>query len=87
MEYISRGKAIISNNITTYSGEPDLVSMTRSREGNEELPRLFKTVVGDLSVCNSQALQEKRIRYARENSYSRQLDRISQHIREAINKW
>lgn len=86
MEYISRGKAIISNNITTYSGEPDLVSMTRSREGNEELPHLFKTVVGDLSVCNSQALQEKRIRYARENSYSRQLDRISQHIREAINK-
>ncbi len=80
MEYLSRGKVIISNNITTYAGEADLIRMTRSRTGNEELPALFKETILDLPRYNAVALQQQRIQYARQNSYVKQIDKISRDI-------
>lgn len=77
MEYISRGKVIVSNNITTYAGEPDLVRMTTSRDHNEELPGLFRETIARLEEFNTLALQQKRIDYARQNSYLGQIDRIN----------
>jgi glycosyltransferase involved in cell wall biosynthesis len=76
MEYLSTGKVIISNNITTYSKRPDLVRMIQSRDNNNELPVLLKETLTKLDVYNSAAAQQLRIDYARENTYSRQLDRI-----------
>jgi len=76
MEYLSTGKVIISNNITTYSHRPDLVRMVDSRQNNDELPILFKETIARLDVDNSAATQQLRIDYARENTHSRQLDRI-----------
>jgi uncharacterized membrane protein YgaE (UPF0421/DUF939 family) len=76
MEYLSTGKVIISNNITTYSHRPDLVRMIQSRENNEALPALFKETITNLHIYNTAAAQLVRIDYARENTYSRQLDRI-----------
>ncbi len=76
MEYISTGKVIISNNVTTYRQQPDLVQMVESREDNRQLPALFRKVTSELAYHNSPDLQTKRIRFARDNSYGRQLERI-----------
>ncbi|HTJ53444.1 MAG TPA: hypothetical protein VL443_28510 [Cyclobacteriaceae bacterium] len=80
MEYLSTGKVIISNNITTYSNRPDLVQMIAERENNNLLPALFKDVVANLFEFNSPEKQQVRMNFAAENSYSKQIDRIEEKI-------
>lgn len=77
MEFLSRGKTIISNNITTYANEPGLIRMTASRDNNRELPALFRETIANLAVTNALPLQQRRIQYARDNSYVRQIERIT----------
>ena len=76
MEYISTGKVIISNNVTTYKKQPDLIQMTVSREDNLQLPALFRKVISELEYFNSPDLKARRISFAGNNSYGRQLERI-----------
>lgn len=76
MEYISTGKVIISNNVTTYATRPDLVRMVDSREDNRDLPVLFKDIVSRLDHFNSPELIRKRMSFAKDNSYQRQIERI-----------
>ena len=80
MEYLSTGKVIISNNVTTYSNRPDLIQMISSRKNNEELPGLFANVIKNLSKHNSTDRQQTRINFARENLYSKQLLKIENLI-------
>jgi hypothetical protein len=80
MEYLSIGKVIVSNNITTYVNQPDLVHMARERQNNFELPPLFKETVLNLSLYNSACLIEKRKKFARKNTYEKQLDVINSEI-------
>jgi hypothetical protein len=81
MEYISTGKVIISNNVTTFKDEPVLVTMTKERHSNESLSGLFKTTINDLKVQNSPDKQAYRINFARNNSYEKQVERISQILK------
>jgi hypothetical protein len=76
MEYISTGKVIISNNITTYATQPDLVQMVSSREHNRDLPMLFKTIMSRLDHFNAPEIIRKRILFAKDNTYRRQIERI-----------
>ena len=76
MEYLSTGKVIVSNNVSTYRNEPDLVRMTRNRQNNDELPALFRETALNLNSCNLPELVEKRKQFARQNTYKRQLDMI-----------
>ncbi len=80
MEYLSTGKVIVSNNITTYINEPDLVHMASERQNNFELPALFKETALNLSLYNSADLIEKRKQFARQNTYEKQLDAINSEI-------
>jgi len=80
MEYLSTGKVIISNNVTTYKDTPALLQMTEERDNNDQLPSLFKKVIAELQTHNSLANQEARIAFARDNSYSKQLERIAGFI-------
>jgi hypothetical protein len=82
MEYLSTGKVIVSNNVTTYNDQPQLLRMVRSRETNAELPALFTDTVKDLQQFNSAELQHQRIQFAINNTYSKQLDRISEILEE-----
>ncbi len=41
IEYLSTGKVIVSNNVTTYAGREELVQMIAGRQSNAELPALF----------------------------------------------
>jgi hypothetical protein len=76
MEYLSLGKVIISNNVTTYQQDKDLLQMTDERENNDKLPQLFQKVIKNLDYFNDAALQRKRIAFAHENAYHKQIERI-----------
>lgn len=76
MEYLSKGKVVVSNNITTYYSLPELVMMVKERDNNKQLPGLFKDVVSKLNLHNENSLQQKRINYASENKYLDQIKRI-----------
>ena len=80
MEYLSTGRVIISNNITTYKNQQELVCMIDDREHNTVLPKLFYEIIHNLTSYNSQKLLDLRIDFARENTYEMQLDRIENII-------
>ena len=82
MEYLSTGKVIISNNVTTYSNKPGLVEMTTERNTNKHLPALFKKVIENLATYNSAILQEQRKAFAAGNTYSKQVETIEQLLKK-----
>ena len=49
MEYLSTGKVVISNNVTTYHDLPGLIEMTTERDHNRSLPQLFKKIITNLA--------------------------------------
>lgn len=80
MEYLSTGKVIISNNVTTYQGQSELIQMIKSRDNNNELPFMFKEIINELSQYNSAERQLNRVNYAVQNTYSKQLAKIENLI-------
>ena len=79
MEYLSTGKIVISSNITRYEDNPELVLMVKERDNNKSLPALFRTVIQNLDFFNNQSLQEYRREFAKQNTYTRQVEKI-EHI-------
>jgi hypothetical protein len=84
MEYLSTGKVIISNNITTYANKPDLIRMSKNRSGNKELPALFRETATNLTLYNTPELIEKRKHFAFENTYLKQLETIEGEIKRKM---
>jgi len=82
MEYLSTGRVIVSNNITTYRSDPHLVQMIAERKDNATLPDLFSKVVSHVKDYNSIELMLARRSFASENSYSKQIDRLEEFILE-----
>lgn len=82
MEYLSTGKVIVSNNVTTYKDRPDLVCMPPERENNDALPALFKQILEHIDEYNAPDKQRVRIAFAQDNTYDRQLDRMSGFLTE-----
>ncbi|TDH27925.1 hypothetical protein EXU57_05515 [Segetibacter sp. 3557_3] len=76
MEYLSTGKVIVSNNISSYSASPELIQMVAERNSNDRLPALFKKVVSNIAFYNSAEFAEKRKAVARNNTYLMQIRRI-----------
>jgi hypothetical protein len=89
MEYLSTGRVIVSNNVTAYCDRPDLIQMVQSREHNKELPHLFSSIIRNLNEYNTPDMQNNRLAFARNNTYSKQLDRINEidlwrHTRKSL---
>lgn len=82
MEYLSTGKVIISNNVTTYHGREDLVQMIPGRDSNHALPALFTKVMNNLAAFNSPQSCRIRQEYAFTNSYNNQVERIEKILEE-----
>ena len=82
MEYLSTGKVIVSNNVTTYNEYPDLIQMIPERADNETLPALFRETIGNLEKWNAEALINERRSFAGNNTYGKQLERIGLHIND-----
>jgi hypothetical protein len=85
MEFISTGKIIISNNITTYKDSPHLVQMVESRNNNLLLPELFSTTIENLDYFNATHFQIERKVFAINNSYKNQLLLIDQALISFLN--
>lgn len=80
LEFISTGKLVISNNITTYASQPDLVQMTISRDSNDQLSELLSDCLSNLKFWNSPEKIRIRKEFAQDNSYHRQLERIDEKL-------
>jgi FkbM family methyltransferase len=80
IEYLATGKVIVSNNISSYSGKPELVQMVSERDNNEQLPILLNKVLGNLPFYNSYESQQIRREFAKNNTYDKQLERIEKII-------
>ena len=82
MEYLSTGKVIMSNNITTYSSMDDLIVMCNNRLNNDELLVIFRYVILNLDNFNSDKLYEKRKEFASSNSYSNKILKIQKILND-----
>jgi hypothetical protein len=78
LEYISTGKVVISTYVSTYAGT-DLLHMSEPAE-EQALPAIFDRAIRDLPVHNSAEQHIRRIRFALDNTYARQIDRVQQFI-------
>jgi glycosyltransferase involved in cell wall biosynthesis len=79
LEYLSTGKVVVSSVITIYKGT-GLLEMPEM--GNDELTKIFKHVVNDIAAFNSVERAEFRRRFALENSYKNQLERIASLVKK-----
>ena len=86
IEYISTGKVIVSNNITSYQDMNELVVMVQARDDNRELPTLFKEVMENLPFYNREQLYEKRKTFALNNTYEKQVERIGTYLESFLQK-
>lgn len=82
LEYLSTGKVIVSNYLSTYTDMRHLIAMCSRPDSNDDLPAIFKQVVHSISDHNSNDLLQQRRAYAEDNTYHAQVDRIARLIRD-----
>jgi hypothetical protein len=75
MEYLGSGKMVVGTYTQEYS---ELVNdgLLLMSNGNREFPALFQSAASNLEYWNSIEKQEARQKYAFENTYDKQIDRI-----------
>ena len=56
--------------------------MVKERDNNKQLPGLFKDVIRDLHLNNDTLLMQKRKKYAKENTYPKQIKKIESVLYE-----
>jgi glycosyltransferase involved in cell wall biosynthesis len=76
LEYISTGKAVISNMVSTYK-EKGLLEMCMHEE---DFPALFDHVINNIEQYNAVEKQQERIEYALNNSYVEQIGKIQHYL-------
>jgi len=79
LEYLSTGKVVVSNRMSTYEACDDLIRMC-SYDDNSDLSSLLSITISRLSICNSNELQKKRIFKALDNSYSKLIDLVFKNL-------
>ncbi|MDB6055106.1 MAG: hypothetical protein JWN25_2629 [Verrucomicrobiales bacterium] len=75
LEYLSTGKTVVSSRISTYEGR-DLLVMGEP----EEMKELFRKVMNDLPFYNSAGNQKRRMAFALENTYRKQIERVEAYL-------
>ena len=80
---MSSGKPIVSHYIDEYRDKRDLVEMV---DNNEMIPVKFKSIIENLDLYNSPVQSEQRIKYAKKNTYKKQIKKI-EHLLSNINRW
>jgi hypothetical protein len=82
MEYLSTGKVIVSNNISTYKSMPNLIEMATERTNNEELPAIFQKVIKNLDYFNQIEFVNNRKNFALSNLYSNKLSEVEEILQK-----
>jgi glycosyltransferase involved in cell wall biosynthesis len=87
LEYMSTGRAIVANHVSDYVNKQGLIEMMPA-DGRETLAELFDDVIREIDRHNSPERRRKRLDYALDNSYSKQIDRIgsfaAEHVRRIV---
>jgi hypothetical protein len=81
LEYLSTGNVIVSSQLSVYK-ELNLFPMS-IKEDNSDYIELFEKVVRNFSELNNESLRQKRIAFALDNTYAKQIQRIERHLEEA----
>jgi glycosyltransferase involved in cell wall biosynthesis len=81
MEYLASGKVVVATYTGEYEDTDGLLIMSRK---NEDLPRLFQYAIDHLQELNSCEQRQKRVNYAREHTYDKQLDKIENFIDQLL---
>ncbi|MEL7003920.1 MAG: glycosyltransferase [Bacteroidota bacterium] len=81
MEYLASGKVILSTYTDQYADLKDLIVMS-DRDG--EFLALFSTIKKSIKKFNSENLVNRRIAFASENSYFKQIERIEKILRDNL---
>ena len=79
LEYLSTGRVIVSSHVPDYADRPELISMVPTVD-NTGLPALFAETMRDLEMLNSHVRSQTRIRFALENTYAKQIDRVEEML-------
>jgi glycosyltransferase involved in cell wall biosynthesis len=75
LEYMSTGRAIVANHVADYANKHGLIEMM-SFDGNGTMVDLFSNVLSEIDRHNGPERRLKRLAYALDNSYEKQIDRI-----------
>ena len=84
MEYLSSGKMIVSTNTFEYRRLAEKKMFLMSKK-NYDLPQLFQIAIKNLEYWNSSEKQNARKKFALENTYDKQIDRIAEYLSDALN--
>ena len=76
LEYLSTGKVVVASRISTYVPHRDLLRMPDG-DDDSALPELLNDTLRRLDEFNAWDIQEERRRFALDNTYERQVDRIA----------
>ena len=76
LEYLATGKVVIGNYVSNYAGT-QLLEMSKEPG---ELTGLFNEVIQNLDHFNAPVKQQERIRFALDNTYTRQVERVRNFI-------
>lgn len=82
MEYLSTGRRVVANNITTYTQLPGLIAMCQSRESNVELLDILRKEAEVLIKNNENIHFNEQITFASENTYAKNILKIEQEIQK-----
>lgn len=84
IEYLSTGKPVFSLFVSSYKGK-DLLVM-QDEEDTTGFPDFFSTKVGNISAFTEPAMVSRRINFALENTYNKQISRIRQFNDSLLNE-
>ena len=74
LEYLSTGSIVVSSLVSTYAEKNDMIVFANENAG--DYVDKFSYVVANINHFNCSELRQKRIQFALEHTYSKQLDRI-----------
>lgn len=83
LEYLSTGRVVVSNHVSDYADKPELLEMM-TPDGGGTFSELFGEVTRRITEHNDETRQRRRLTYALDNSYPKQIDRIASFIASRI---
>lgn len=82
LQYLSSGNVIVSSMLSVYKNL-DLFPMSQNLANNDYV-ELFNKVRSNFKSYNTQEIRNRRINFAKENTYSEQLIKIKKYLHESV---
>lgn len=80
LEYLSSGNVIVSSHLSVYKGL-ELFPMSNDVQ-NLDYSSLFQQVVNNFASYNTNEIRNRRIKFAKDNTYAKQVERINKYLNE-----